>query len=212
MEGSWLGRGPSVTTAQGHRDPLREQLGSVGQGRISARPEPAQHSALVLVLTSHTFWCIFTAASVATLNVNKTRWLFCLKPTTDFLPLIPRLHACPPLLVHFTQLPLSLQLPSDPETLGCSCPPGHSLASSPAGPPDSPIAHLPCHSLAIPSKMALPASIAPSMIFSSLLVPLLEFALFINLHAWHWMFPKLDREFREHRGLCRLGHSFILKA
>ena len=43
-----------------------------------------------------------------------------------------------------------------------------------------------------------------------LLVSLLKFTLFINLHAWHQMFPKLDHEFHENRGLRRLSHSFIL--
>ena len=44
----------------------------------------------------------------------------------------------------------------------------------------------------------------------SLLVSVLKCTLLINLHGWHQMFPKLDHEFHENRGLRCLSHSFIL--
>lgn len=71
--GELAGKGAIRSHCPGAQRPTKGAARVCGQGPISARPEPAQHSALVLVLTSHTFWCIFTAASVATLNVNKTR-------------------------------------------------------------------------------------------------------------------------------------------
>lgn len=102
--------GHSVDPEWGVRDPLRGVLRACGQTPpISAPPEPAQCSALVLVLTSHTlFLRIFIATSMAVFNVNRIPPLFCLKPTADFLPLTSRLHPCPLLTVHFTQCSPSL--------------------------------------------------------------------------------------------------------
>lgn len=117
---------PVGPTAQDGRDPLRGAIRTVGRA-------PSQlaraHSALCSgpAFSSHTlFLCFPTAASLAIFSVHKTQLLFYLKPTTGFLPLIPKQpfflsSACSfHTTLSFTHKPQQHQLPSDPGTMGVS--------------------------------------------------------------------------------------------
>lgn len=167
-------------------------------GPISAWPGLAQHPALVLVLPSHMpFLNIFPGASVAISNINKTMSFFSNPAPTSFLGSLSVLLLHP--FAHFKQCPPPLQLPSAPEPLGGSCPPGPSLVGSPAVPWI--LQELVFLVILWPPHLSAPPELStPSVIFSSLLPSPLVSTLLINLHTWHQMSPKLDQEFHENRG------------